>query len=361
MPLRKRTRASLIALMTGTVMVLSVQSAIAVPTNIYDNFTRCPTSSAAMNDPEGEFAACASAKVASGLLEVGNFQAPIASPAQFQFGMTTYQSEPQPESVVVPGSTSLDVAPFLVPNVFYTPSAPPAATPPAAPVTKKAKKAKKNKGKKKGHKKKGKKGKKGKKKGHKKKHKGHKKKHKPSTPATPPSVPPAPPFDPSIKVSVEPIGDVEKLDVLAVLGEEGVLFELSVRLHLEGSGLGPSCYIGSLADPIRLRPVVKGAPESFYLATDPNGFKSEVLQLGGITLEDSEFSVPGARGCGAVDPGTGAGSLDPAINAAIGLPAAPGESKAIFDETFLELGAAPLDGTPPDGGLELEEAFEAAK
>ncbi|HYG96534.1 MAG TPA: hypothetical protein VD741_05435 [Solirubrobacterales bacterium] len=331
---------------------------MAVESDLYDNFTRCPTSSPAMNDPEADVAICMSALVRGGLLKVGNFQAPITSPAHIQMGLVSKEGSP-----FVPEGMSLEASPFVIPNPFYTPpaTAPPAAAPPPqAPAKKRKKKAvKKKKAAKKAGKKKGKKAQK------KHQRKTKKKRKKKPVVAPPPAVvapvPPAVEADPFIRITMEPVGDFGGLNLGAVLSGEGPLFELSTRLHLQGAGLGPSCYIGSAAEPITIEPAVSQEPTSVNLAHDPNGLPVEVLELDGMSLEDEEFTVPGAKGCGIVDPATQTGSLDQTINATIGLPAVSGGSKVVFTDALFELAGTLIDGTPPDGGAQLQEAFDAAR
>ncbi len=340
------------------------QAAMAVQTDMYANFTKCPTTAPAMNDPASSGVVCVSGLVRGGSLKVGNFQTAISSPMHLQFGLVSVGEEEQLD--LVPGSTSLDSAPFVLPNPFYTPPPPPGASAPSTPSKKKqAKKHKNKKGKKHGKHKKGKKGKKGKKHGkHKKGKKG--KKGKGASPAPPAGAPTpnqygAPAADQYVKATLETVGDLRNLHLSAVFGEPTPLFELPLKLHLEGAGLGPSCYIGSDAEPIVLTPSQIQLPNSFQAAVDPNGFGVEILALGGSSLEDASFAVPAAGGCGTVDPATQKGSLDGPISSLLGLPAAAGSSKAVLGNLLLELAAAINDGVPPDGGATLQAAFEAAK
>jgi len=353
----------LVALLTGAAMVLPAGPAMAETSNIYDNFTGCPTRSPAMNDPANVGVVCASSLVRGGLLRIANFQAPISSPLHIQFAMVFKEEE----LTVVPDSTSLESAPFLVPNPFFTPPtpAPPAANqngvqPPQVAAGQGTEKPKKRKGHHK--KKKAKKGKKHHKRHHKKRHHKTRQTEQP-VPVPPPSAPPPPAAepDPFIKATVEPIGDVDKINLAVVFGGGGPLFRTAMRIHLEGFGLGSSCYIGTAVEPIYLEPLIVSPPTSGGLSKDPNGFPVEVLSIGGMTLEDATFAVPGVSGCGVVDPETGAGSLDQQVNALIGLPAVPGGAKVIFSNSLFEMVATENDGTPPDGGEQLQEAFEAAK
>src|SRR6185503_10856835 len=162
---------------------------------------------------------------------------------------------------------------------------------------------------------------------------------------------------PVIEVFVEPAGDLRNL-VLATSPEgEGAAFELPVKAHLVGSGLGPQCYIGSDAAPIVIAPKLIEESNAIALAIDPNGFEVKVIGIGGEGFEDATLAVPSANGCGELP-----GSLDPAINALIGLPAATGRSQVYFGDVSLELvGAEYTEGATLVGGAALQAAFEAAQ
>ncbi|HEX6667549.1 MAG TPA: hypothetical protein VF081_13250 [Solirubrobacterales bacterium] len=338
--------------------LLGPATAAAKKSDVYDNFKRCPTGAPEMNNPELRGVVCVSNTVREGSFKAGNFQAAIASPANIQFAFTVKNGEEEgdPQTIaLVPGSTSFEGEPFVLPNPFYTPpAAVPGAVPPPpqAPAgqKKKAKKLRKSHRKCKKHQRKCKRA----------KHKKHKKKKKkPAVPAPVAIVPPPVAEDPFVRISVRSAGDVRNFDIQSIFGESGPLYDLPVKLQIEGAGIGPSCFIGSNSDPILLAPKPVSPFTSFQIGSDPNGLGVEILSLGGADTEDITFSTPAARGCGTLDP-SGNGSLDSAINTLIGLPAAAGASKALFGNVLIEMAAAPFDGTPPDGGAALREAFELA-
>ncbi|HVQ57270.1 MAG TPA: hypothetical protein VMS60_00025 [Solirubrobacterales bacterium] len=340
-------------LMLVAAALLGPGAAVARKSDVYDHFKRCPTGAPEMNDPAKRGVVCVSNTVREGSFKVGNLQAAIDSPTNIQFAFTVTEGaeEGDPQTIaLVPGSTSLEGAPIVLPNPFYTPPAAPgaAAAPPAA-AKKKAKKKHRKKCKK--HQRKCKRA----------KHKKHKK--KPKKPAVPAPVPTVPPVatDPFIKIAVQTAGDIRNFDIQSIFGESGSLYEMPVKLQVTGEGLGPNCFIGSDAKPILLGPVPISPFSSFQIGSDPNGLNVELLSLGGADTEDATFTAPGAHGCGTVvDPAAGTGSLDTPINSLIGLPATAGASKVVFGNLLIEMAAAIIDGTPPDGGAALKEAFEAA-
>jgi hypothetical protein len=342
--------------------LLGPATAAAKKSDVYDNFKRCPTGAPAMNNPELRGVVCVSNTVREGSFKAGNFQAAIASPANIQFAFTVKDGEEEgdPQTIeLVPGSTSFEGEPFVLPNPFYTPpAAVPGAVPPpphtSAGQKKKAKKLRKRHRKCKKHQRKCKRAK-------------HKKKKKPAAVPAPVAIVPPPVVivpppvaeDPFVRISVRSAGDVRNFDIQSIFGEGGALYQLPVKLQIEGAGIGPTCFIGSDGDPILLAPEPVSPFTSFQIGSDPNGLGVEILSLGGGDTEDVTFSTPAARGCGTVGP-SGNGSLDSAINTLIGLPAAAGASKAPFGNVLIEMAAAPFDGTPPDGGTALREAFELA-
>lgn len=349
----------LYALWCGALVALSLLCApTALAANPYVNFTKCPTGAPEMNDPSIDGAACASVLIREGSLKVGNIQASLASPMHVQFGFGIKESEPEPWAVV-PGGTTLDAESLLMPNPFVPPvSAPPAAV----PAPQKAKKKKKRCAKKRtnGKRKQARKGKSGKgRKGKKgtKRRCGKKRKHvRRRAPQAPPAVPapPAPTGPHLIKATLEPAGDVRKLNPGALFGEPVPLLELPLKIHLEGTGLGPDCYVGTNAEPIVLAPLQVAPPTDSSFTQDPNGFKVEIISLSGGALEDATFAATAASGCGAQ------GILDGQVNALLGLPAPAGASKAVMGNVLFELAGAPGDEVPPEPGEELEAAFKAA-
>ncbi|HET8956387.1 MAG TPA: hypothetical protein VFN18_12085 [Solirubrobacterales bacterium] len=311
----------------------------------YTNFAKCPTGAPEMNDPSIEGAVCVSGLAREGSFKVGNFQTQLASPMHLQFGFVIKESE---EWLVVPGGTSLEVESFSLPNPFLAPAASglsPVGTP--APKQTKKRQRKRHRCAKHQKRKHGKQRRCG-------KHRKHRKKK--TQPQPSPVVTPPVPAGPNLmKATLEPAGDVRKVNPAAIFGEPEPLFELPLKVHLEGAELGPACFIGTDAEPIVLTPLQVTPPTEFSFGEDPNGFKVEMLSLGGGKIEDTSFSVGGASGCGPE------GGLDGQINALLGLPASAGASQAVMGNMLLQFAAAINDKTPPESGEELQAAFEAAQ
>jgi hypothetical protein len=111
--------------------------------------------------------------------------------------------------------------------------------------------------------------------------------------------------------------------------------ELPIKVHLENELLGPNCYIGSEAEPVVLKltdgttkPPEGVEPISGKIGTNEGRDKGRLLTFIDNTLVDNTFAVPAAKGCGTST------LLEPVItgivNTGIGLPATPGQSKAIL-------------------------------
>ena len=364
--LGKRTAVGSAAVLAALlVLLVGAIPAAAQETDMYASFGDCPTSGPEMNNPANEGAACLSALVKKGSIRLGNLGSPITSPMHFQAALV---GGGEAGLVLVPGSTSVHAAPITFPNPFYVPPSDTSPGNPTVPVPSKPHRKKHNKKHRKHvkqkHKKRGKKN-----------HKGHGRHASGSSrdhgrarsssaslgAASVPVTQAAAGSGALIEAFVENLGDVRNLNISAFAGEPGTAFEVSLRVHLVGAGLGSSCFIGSEGEPIVLAPEVKAPPTTFAVSQDPNGFPTKVIGVGGEVLEDAAFAVPPAKGCGTVSPLTGDGTLDQAINAVAGLPAPVGESKAVLANVLMELVGAEYDGTPPDGGAEIQAAFDAAQ
>ncbi|WP_447007422.1 hypothetical protein ACRAKI_13545 [Saccharothrix isguenensis] len=108
-----------------------------------------------------------------------------------------------------------------------------------------------------------------------------------------------------LDVRIEYAGYSDFLSVGDRMGEQ------HLKLRVISPLLPGACTIGSDEDPIRFRPIRIGKHE--VISTDP--------QVLGFTIEDNEFAVPAARGCG---------GLDRLVNRRFGLPAPAGANRMTF-------------------------------
>jgi len=120
-------------------------------------------------------------------------------------------------------------------------------------------------------------------------------------------------------------------------GEEGVALRMPVKVHLENTFLGGSCYVGSSSSPI-IWELTTGKTSPPAPNTSISGFggegqlleKGRIIQVNNNKLVDNAWSAPGATGCGGFLVEL---ILDPIINTAAGVPAAAGHNTAILKGT----------------------------
>jgi len=120
--------------------------------------------------------------------------------------------------------------------------------------------------------------------------------------------------------------------------EKGIAVELPIRVKLSNPTLGEECFVGSAAEPIALH-LTTGATAPPGPNTSIHGSKGtlsvadNIATFSGLTLVDNSFGAPGAHGCG----GPGLETVvDAIVNAASGLPAAPGTNTAILNGSVKE-------------------------
>lgn len=107
--------------------------------------------------------------------------------------------------------------------------------------------------------------------------------------------------------------------VNALIG--GTVLRVPVKIHLNNSTLGPSCYLGSNATPIVL--ALSGSQGPNFKLQFFNNFQG--LITFDLILSDNTFGVPGASGCGPL------GLLDSSVNYKLALPSPGGHNAATLD------------------------------
>jgi hypothetical protein len=120
--------------------------------------------------------------------------------------------------------------------------------------------------------------------------------------------------------------------------EKGIALSLPVKIKLSNQFLGESCYIGSDANPIVIE-FTTGTTEPPAPNQPIKGTAGELKLNAGFTLitltggrlVNNSFTAPGANGCGskALE-----GIIDPAVNAALGVPSAAGHNTAVLEGTL---------------------------
>lgn len=124
------------------------------------------------------------------------------------------------------------------------------------------------------------------------------------------------------------------LNEIALDLEEGVALDLPVKVKLENSLLGSSCYIGSNTEPVNLE-LTTGTSGTLKGKKGKVSSRAEggILVISNTSLVDSMFTAPKATGCGPF------GLLDGLINKKLGLPATTG-NVAVLNGTEEQANAA---------------------
>jgi hypothetical protein len=133
------------------------------------------------------------------------------------------------------------------------------------------------------------------------------------------------------------------IDIQNLAERTGVALSLPAKVRLNNPYLGPACYVGSNAHPIRLSflsgttsPPAPNRPISGRLGKTRIKDEYNLTIIGESSLVDNSFATPGATGCG----GANASQVDPAVDAAIGLPAPAGENTAILEGALRDANAS---------------------
>jgi hypothetical protein len=118
-----------------------------------------------------------------------------------------------------------------------------------------------------------------------------------------------------------------------LLFETGTALSLPLKIKLDNAFLGSSCLVGSNAAPIVIdfttgttAPPAPNKPIKGSAGTFEHNANFTLITLNGGKLVNNSFAAPGAEGCG----GLLSFLIDPAVNAALGLPAAAGHNTAIL-------------------------------
>ncbi|MFD9635277.1 hypothetical protein [Streptomyces violascens] len=163
-----------------------------------------------------------------------------------------------------------------------------------------------------------------------------------------------------VTATVESAGLPTGFDLTAGATSGRPILSIPVRIHLQNPFLGSSCYIGSAAHPIVLRPQNVTAPAFGIKRFDGNGTPNTTgvmnrLSLTGASQTDTTFAVPGASGCGL------AGMLDWAVNLKTGLPSAAGNNSVVLDNASTYLAGLNAPGTVvPNNGKLLSQYWHSA-
>jgi hypothetical protein len=135
-----------------------------------------------------------------------------------------------------------------------------------------------------------------------------------------------------------------KLNTEALLAESGTALGLPVKIHLENSILGSSCYVGSESHPIPINfttgttaPPAPNKPIKGAAGTLSFNEEFTLITISGGRLVENAFPVTeGANGCG----GIFSIFVDPLVNSILGTPSAAGKNTAILEGKLQDANAA---------------------
>jgi hypothetical protein len=149
------------------------------------------------------------------------------------------------------------------------------------------------------------------------------------------------------KFQIEEAGPVANFK-LAGLDGVGPVFDMPIKIHVTGIGVGPNCYIGSDAQPIVLRLTSVGSAMTHHIDTDVGDedvtfhWYRDFNSANGSFVA-APFAAPAAKDCG---------GADPVINAFLGLPKATGNSFKSTRDAYLH--------TTTAGGAVLAASYHAS-
>jgi len=130
-----------------------------------------------------------------------------------------------------------------------------------------------------------------------------------------------------------------------LLFEKGTAISLPIKIKLNNSFLGSSCYIGSNASPIVINfttgttaPPGPNKPIKGTSGTFGHNEEFTLVTLTGSRLVNNSFAAPKAEGCG----GLLAFLINPAVNIELGLPAAGGSNTAILEGNLSDAAVEPV-------------------
>lgn len=163
-----------------------------------------------------------------------------------------------------------------------------------------------------------------------------------------------------VTATMESVGTPSDFQLTAGATSGQPILAIPVRIHLQNPLLGGSCYLGSAAHPIVLRPQNVTVPKLGIQRFDGNGTANTAgvmnrLSLTGADQTDTTFAVPGASGCGL------AGLLDWAVNLKTGLPSPGGHNNLVLNNASTYLAGLHAPGTVvPNNGKLLSQYWHSA-
>lgn len=157
---------------------------------------------------------------------------------------------------------------------------------------------------------------------------------------------------------VQPAGDPSSFSLANALGSGQPIVTIPVKIQLQNSLLGSSCYLGSDSSPILLHPENATAPNLSVDLFDGDGTADatsgvlESVNATGATQSDNTAAIPGATGCGLL------GILNAAIDLKTGLPSASGSNSFTLNNASSSLAGLVSPGS--NDGQQLAQYWNSA-
>jgi hypothetical protein len=127
------------------------------------------------------------------------------------------------------------------------------------------------------------------------------------------------------------------INTINLLEQERTALTLPVKVHLENTFLGSSCYVGSNSHPIVIElttgttsPPPPNKPITGSRGEPVSNEAGTLLTISHNELVNNTFSAGGAEGCG----GIFSFLIDPIINSRLGVPSASGSNTAVLKGTL---------------------------
>lgn len=163
-----------------------------------------------------------------------------------------------------------------------------------------------------------------------------------------------------VTATIQSAGAPTDFNLAAGLAVGVPIVTLPVKIKLDNPFLGSTCYIGSDANPILLKPANLTKPTGRVVRFNADGTPSATGQMGYLSMSgaaqgDSTFAVPKSNGCGLF------GILSGAVDLKQHLPSAAGSNSLVLNDATTNLGGFQIPRNfAPTQGQQLSDRWHAA-
>ncbi|HEX6355226.1 hypothetical protein [Actinophytocola sp.] len=163
-----------------------------------------------------------------------------------------------------------------------------------------------------------------------------------------------------VTATIQSAGAPTDFNLAAGVGTGTPIITLPVKIKLDNPFLGSTCYIGTNANPIVLKPANLARPTGRVVRFNADGTANATGQMGYLSLSgaaqgDSTFAVPRASGCGLF------GILSGAVDLKQGLPSPAGSNSLVLNDAVTNLGGFQVPRNfAPTQGQQLSQRWHAA-